>query len=116
MGTLKITWLGHASIRVEGNGKAFYFDPWIRDNPACTLKIEEIMSAPGHFGRRFWSVPAGHSGACRPPIPAQASHPPEQRLTLDSPCRGVSCLEPTPGGTLWPLSDYPCVRRARSSA
>jgi L-ascorbate metabolism protein UlaG (beta-lactamase superfamily) len=45
MGTVKLTWLGHASITVEGGGKVFYFDPWIRDNPACTLTIEEITRA-----------------------------------------------------------------------
>ncbi len=40
MGGVKITWLGHASIKVEGDSKVIYFDPWIRDNPACPLKVE----------------------------------------------------------------------------
>ena len=59
---------------------------------------------------------AACSGPCRPAVPGDAGHPTERRMTLDSPRPGVSCLEPTPGGTLWPLSDYPCVPRARSSA
>jgi len=42
MSKAKITWLGHASIKVEGDGKVVYFDPWIRDNPACPIKVEQI--------------------------------------------------------------------------
>jgi len=42
---VKITWLGHASIRIESRGRVFYFDPWIRDNPACRMGIEEITHA-----------------------------------------------------------------------
>jgi len=45
MSKAKITWLGHASIKVEANGKVIYFDPWIRDNPACPIKIEHIKRA-----------------------------------------------------------------------
>jgi len=45
MGTVKLTWLGHASVMVEGGGKLFYFDPWIRGNPACTLRVEDITRA-----------------------------------------------------------------------
>jgi hypothetical protein len=79
----------------------------------------QVMSAPGNFGHRFWSMPAGHSGSSWPPLRPggmDGLRAGERRMTLDSPCLGVSCLEPTPGGTLWPLSDYPCVQRARSSA
>jgi L-ascorbate metabolism protein UlaG (beta-lactamase superfamily) len=45
MSRTKITWLGHASIKVESDGKTVFFDPWIRDNPTCTLKIEKIKKA-----------------------------------------------------------------------
>jgi L-ascorbate metabolism protein UlaG (beta-lactamase superfamily) len=45
MDRAKITWLGHASIKVEGNGKTVLFDPWIRDNPVCPIKIEGIKKA-----------------------------------------------------------------------
>ena len=79
----------------------------------------QVMSAPGNFGHRFWSMPAGHSGSSWPPLRPggmDGLRAGERRMTLDSPCLGVSCLEPTPGGTLWPLSDYPCVQRARFSA
>ncbi len=42
MSKAKIIWLGHASIKVEAGGKVVLFDPWIRDNPACPIKIEQI--------------------------------------------------------------------------
>jgi L-ascorbate metabolism protein UlaG (beta-lactamase superfamily) len=41
----KITWLGHASILVEFDNKAIYFDPWLDDNPVCSLRKEDVKSA-----------------------------------------------------------------------
>jgi hypothetical protein len=76
----------------------------------------EKVRIPAYVGRPFRSMPAGHSGGCRPPVPAQAGHPMEQKVTLDSPRLGVPSCEPIPGGTLWRLSDYPCERHVRFSA
>jgi len=45
MGQAAITWLGHASIRVEASGKTVYFDPWIRKNPVCPIKMDDITRA-----------------------------------------------------------------------
>ena len=45
MSKVKITWLGHATIKVEASGKVIFFDPWIRDNPVCPIKIEQIKRA-----------------------------------------------------------------------
>lgn len=45
MGKAKITWLGHASIRVEAGGKIVFFDPWIRDNPVCPIKMDQVKTA-----------------------------------------------------------------------
>lgn len=42
MSKTKITWLGHASIKMEGNGKVIFFDPWIQENPVCPIKIKQI--------------------------------------------------------------------------
>ena len=42
MSKAKITWLGHASVKVESHGNVVLFDPWIRDNPACPIKMEKI--------------------------------------------------------------------------
>lgn len=41
-----ITWLGHGSWRmVTPKGTMIYLDPWIRKNPACPIKIEDIAKA-----------------------------------------------------------------------
>jgi len=45
MSKMKITWLGHASIKVERSGKVILFDPWIKENPACPFKIDQIKKA-----------------------------------------------------------------------
>lgn len=45
MSKTKITWLGHASIKMEGNGKVIFFDPWIQENPVCPIKIKQIKKA-----------------------------------------------------------------------
>jgi L-ascorbate metabolism protein UlaG (beta-lactamase superfamily) len=45
VGQAKIRWLGHASIRVEANGKVLYFDPWIRENPVCPITVDDIKTA-----------------------------------------------------------------------
>lgn len=41
----KITWLGHASMKVEFNDKSVWFDPWLDDNPVCNLKKSEVREA-----------------------------------------------------------------------
>ena len=45
MSQAKITWLGHASVRVEADGKVLYFDPWIRTNPVCPITMDDIDRA-----------------------------------------------------------------------
>ncbi len=45
MNKTRITWLGHASIKIEAAGKTVYFDPWIEGNPACRIKLNEIKKA-----------------------------------------------------------------------
>ena len=45
MGKANVTWLGHASTRVEANGQTIFFDPWIEKNPKCTLKLKDIHKA-----------------------------------------------------------------------
>jgi L-ascorbate metabolism protein UlaG (beta-lactamase superfamily) len=41
----KITWLGHASASVEFGEHVIYFDPWLDDNPTCTLKRSDVKKA-----------------------------------------------------------------------
>ncbi len=42
MSRIRITWLGHGSTKVEGNGKTLFLDPWIEDNPACPITMDQI--------------------------------------------------------------------------
>ncbi|MBA7716363.1 MAG: metal-dependent hydrolase [Anaerolineales bacterium] len=41
----KVVWLGHASASVEFNDKIIYFDPWLDDNPACSIKRSDVKKA-----------------------------------------------------------------------
>ncbi len=43
---MKLSWLGHGSFKIEtSTGKIIYLDPWIDENPACSLKLHEISRA-----------------------------------------------------------------------
>ena len=41
----KITWIGHGSMMAEWDDKVIFMDPWIKDNPKCELKLEDIKKA-----------------------------------------------------------------------
>jgi len=41
---LKITFLGHASFKIEADGKTIYVDPWL-NGPTSPLKVEDINKA-----------------------------------------------------------------------
>jgi len=41
----KIYWLGHASIKIEINDQVIFLDPWIDNNPKCSLKLKDIKKA-----------------------------------------------------------------------
>ena len=45
MSHTQITWLGHSSIKVQAAENVIYFDPWIEENPKCSLRLEEITAA-----------------------------------------------------------------------
>jgi L-ascorbate metabolism protein UlaG (beta-lactamase superfamily) len=42
----RITWLGHASFRIETNaGKTAYLEPWVMNNPKCPENEKQIKKA-----------------------------------------------------------------------
>jgi len=46
MKNVTITWLGHASFFIETDlDEKIYIDPWIEENPACTLSLNDITKA-----------------------------------------------------------------------
>jgi len=52
---LKITWLGHATFRIEtASGKTIIIDPWVMNNPACppqernVKKVDFMLVTHGH--------------------------------------------------------------------
>ncbi|HXZ32294.1 MAG TPA: metal-dependent hydrolase [Terriglobales bacterium] len=53
---IKLTWLGHATFRVETpGGKIVLIDPWVMGNPACpekektVKKVDTMLCTHGHF-------------------------------------------------------------------
>jgi L-ascorbate metabolism protein UlaG (beta-lactamase superfamily) len=53
---LRITWLGHATFRVQTpGGKTVYIDPWVMQNPSCPEKekkvdkVDVMLCTHGHF-------------------------------------------------------------------
>lgn len=41
-----MTWLGHGSFKLEtSTGKVVYLDPWIKENPACPIKLTDVTRA-----------------------------------------------------------------------
>jgi L-ascorbate metabolism protein UlaG (beta-lactamase superfamily) len=42
---MKITWLGHAGIKIVDNGKTIFIDPWLSGNPVAKQKVEDIKEA-----------------------------------------------------------------------
>src|SRR2546426_528536 len=53
---IKLTWLGHATFRIETpGGKSVLIDPWVTGNPMCPAKDKDVKKADvmlcthGHF-------------------------------------------------------------------
>ncbi|MGE0406001.1 MAG: metal-dependent hydrolase [Candidatus Korobacteraceae bacterium] len=50
----KLTWLGHATFRLETGGKTIIIDPWIMGNPACpqsekqVKRVDALLCTHGH--------------------------------------------------------------------
>ena len=37
---VQVTFLGHSAVMLESGGKTVIVDPWIKDNPKCTIELE----------------------------------------------------------------------------
>ena len=46
---MKVTWLGHAGIMIEDEGKIVLIDPWLNGNPVAKMKVEDIKKADAVF-------------------------------------------------------------------
>jgi len=42
---VKVTWLGHAAFKIEGEGKIIYVDPFLTGNPMAAIKAVDIDKA-----------------------------------------------------------------------
>jgi L-ascorbate metabolism protein UlaG (beta-lactamase superfamily) len=52
---VKLTWLGHATFRIETGGQTVLVDPWVMGNPLCPdkekklKKVDAMLCTHGHF-------------------------------------------------------------------
>ncbi|HEY6936263.1 MAG TPA: metal-dependent hydrolase [Terriglobales bacterium] len=52
---VKLTWLGHATFRIETSGQTVLVDPWVMGNPLCpdkekkVKKVDVMLCTHGHF-------------------------------------------------------------------
>ncbi|HET7441713.1 MAG TPA: metal-dependent hydrolase [Terriglobales bacterium] len=52
---IKLTWLGHATFRIETGGQTVLVDPWVMGNPLCPekekkiRKVDVMLCTHGHF-------------------------------------------------------------------
>lgn len=52
---IKLTWLGHATFRIESGGQTVLVDPWVMGNPLCPdkekklKKVDVMLCTHGHF-------------------------------------------------------------------
>lgn len=42
---MKVTWLGHAAVKIEGAGKIIYIDPFLSGNSMASINADEIDKA-----------------------------------------------------------------------
>ena len=52
---LRLTWLGHATVKLEYGGQTTLIDPWVMNNPVCPEelktfdRIDTMLITHGHF-------------------------------------------------------------------
>ncbi len=60
---IRLTWLGHATFKIETEGKTFLIDPWVDSNPACPDEhktfdsLDVMFITHGHWDHMEDAVP-----------------------------------------------------------
>ncbi len=66
---ISLTWLGHATFKIEVDGKTLLIDPWVNSNPVCPdeLKtfdaLDVMLITHGHWDHVGDAVPIGKKHA-----------------------------------------------------
>ena len=60
---IRLTWLGHATYKIEAEGKTYLIDPWVDSNPVCPDELKSfdtldvILITHGHWDHIEDAVP-----------------------------------------------------------
>lgn len=67
---IKLTWLGHATFKIETEGKTFLIDPWVDNNPVCPEELKTFDSLDAML------ITHGHWDHIQDAIPIAKEHTP----------------------------------------
>ena len=67
---IKLTWLGHATFKIETEGKTFLIDPWVDNNPVCPDELKTFDSLDAML------ITHGHWDHIQDAIPIAKEHTP----------------------------------------
>ena len=67
---IRLTWLGHATFKIETEGKTFLIDPWVDSNPVCPDELKTFDSLDVMF------ITHGHWDHMEDAIPIAKKHAP----------------------------------------
>ena len=71
---MELTWLGHASFRLDAGGKRIYIDPFLNGNPKCpdneqtperAIVVDELLGCARRIAFEALPVEGGRDGPLR---------------------------------------------------